>query len=201
MKLPQRLALGAVALILVGLGALLLRPDPEPTVTPPPDAMPVPTTVTAPTPVTPPPTQAPTLAAPVVAGVDGGVAGADAPSPTQPQVELAPNPFADSKSAELQYAVKLVLGPNTGPAEWKKAAEVFQRCVDVNPTNHLCKRGVYAAYERLDSDGGPATALSAPVTFSPGKEDPNDRPLPENLRIRNEQVLPPILTGPPEPVP
>jgi hypothetical protein len=201
MKQPQRIALGAVALTLVGLGVVLLRQDPQPGLTPSSVATPGEPPVGAPTTVTPLPTQAPTLAAPVGVVVDGGSAGTDTAAPTQPQVELAPNPFADSKSAELQYAVQLVLGPNTGPAEWKKAAEVFQRCVDVNPTNHLCKRGVYAAYERLDSDGGPATALSAPVTFNPGKADPNDRPLPEKLRIRNEQVLPPILTGPPEPVP
>jgi hypothetical protein len=95
---------------------------------------------------------------------------------------VAPSPFADGSSEELQYAVKLVTGPDTGPVQWRKAAEVFQRCIDANPTNHLCRRGVYAAWERIDSDGGPPTALTPPVVFQPGERP---RELDEVLRNTN----------------
>ncbi|MDX2010198.1 MAG: hypothetical protein SFW67_08415 [Myxococcaceae bacterium] len=182
MTTPQRVALATVAGALLATGFWLLRPD-EPTAAPS-----APTPTSAPTvAVAPGTTPLPVAeAVPAMAAADAG-APTPAPAPTGPTVEVAPSPFTDSNSEELKYAVKLVLGPDTGPTEWRKAAEVFQRCVDVNPTNHLCKRGVFAAYERLDSDGGPASSLSAPIEFQPERT----APLPnEAQRLRNENLMP-----------
>lgn len=165
MTTTQRIALAVVSAVMVGAGVWLLREGaPEPQAAAPQAPLPTgPTAIAAPTPALP-------GSAPAADAVDGSVAPKEpAPPASGPTVEVAPSPFADATSEELQYAVKLVTGPGTGPAEWRKAAEVFQRCVDVNPTNHLCKRGVYAAWERIDSDGGPPTALSKPVTFQPGE--------------------------------
>lgn len=158
----QRGALAAVAVVMIALGLfLVLGNEPATPVTSPapvPQAGPAPGAVTG---TAAPPSQ-PTTGAPNAAAAAGATtdAGAEPVVITSPAVELAPSPFEGSDSAELQYAVKLVLGETTGPREWHKAAEVFQRCVDQNPTNHLCKRGVYAAWERIDSDGGQPTALT-----------------------------------------
>lgn len=156
----QRGALAAAAVALIALGLfLILGNDPTPVTSPAPGAQvgAAPAAVTGTTAApSQPTTGAPT---PAVAAAPSD-AGAEPVAKTGPAVELAPSPFEGSDSAELQYAVKLVLGETTGPREWHKAAEVFQRCVDQNPTNHLCKRGVYAAWERIDSDGGQPTALT-----------------------------------------
>lgn len=175
----QRLALAAVAVVMIALGLFLIlgdddsapsatSPAPVAEVGAPPAAMTG--TVAAPT---QPAMCAPTAAV-VEAGSDAGVAAAK-PGPT---VEFAPSPFESADSPELKYAVKLVLSETTGPHEWRKAAEVFQRCVDENPTNHLCRRGVYAAWERIDSDGGMPTALSktGAIGVNPSKlENPRER--------------------------
>lgn len=157
----QRGALAAVAVVLVALGLfLILGNDPAAPVTSPASGAqvgPAPAAVTGTTAAPSQPTTGAPTAAVAAATSD---AGAEPVAKTGPAVELAPSPFEGSDSAELQYAVKLVLGETTGPREWHKAAEVFQRCVDQNPTNHLCKRGVYAAWERIDSDGGQPTALT-----------------------------------------
>lgn len=176
----QRAALGVVAVALVALGLfLVLGGESDATVTPSGQVTEVGPGPTAPT-TTPTAPGQPTSGAPaaeVVAAVsDAGAAPVAKPGPS---VELAPSPFEGSDSPELQYAVKLVLSENTGPHEWHKAAEVFQRCVDQNPTNHLCKRGVYAAWERIDSDGGRPTALTKTGAFNvdPAQlQNPTDRP-------------------------
>ncbi|MBL8935028.1 MAG: hypothetical protein JNM69_10770 [Archangium sp.] len=170
MSTMQRVGVAVVALGLLGLGVfLVVGKSEEPQAVSPLVKAPV---LAAPTPPPPPTTTAPEAApapanpvavvptAPAAAG--GGAAAA------MPQVELAPSPFETSDSAELQYATKLVLGDNTGPTEWKKAVEVFQRCLDQNPKNHLCKRGVAAAWERIDSDGGlPTTGLKVESLGTP----------------------------------
>jgi hypothetical protein len=79
--------------------------------------------------------------------------------PSPASAAPTPSPFDSAESDELKYAVQLVVGAETGPREWHKAAEVFQRCVDANRFNFLCQRGVKAAWERIDSDGGPSSAL------------------------------------------
>ena len=158
----QRGALAAVAVVMIALGLFLILGNDSAT----PTTSPAPVAAAGPAPGAVPgdvaaPTQ-PTTGTPAaaVAAAATSDAGAEPVAKTGPAVELAPSPFEGSDSAELQYAVKLVLGETTGPREWHKAAEVFQRCVDQNPTNHLCKRGVYAAWERIDSDGGQPTALT-----------------------------------------
>ena len=162
MSTTQRVGVAVVALGLMGLGVfLVLGKSDEPQPTSPPAKVPVLAVPTTPA-TTPsegttaaPPSPvvvAPATATPEPAGAGGGT----------PQVEYAPSPFESSNSAELQYATKLVIGEETGPGEWRKAVEVFQRCLDQNPMNHFCKRGVYAAWERIDSDGGmPTTTLTA----------------------------------------
>lgn len=157
----QRGALAAVAVVMIALGLFLILGNDTTTPVTSPAAVPQvgPAPGAAPGDVAAP--SQPTTGAPAAAvAAPTGDAGAEPVAKTGPAVELAPSPFEGSDSAELQYAVKLVLGETTGPREWHKAAEVFQRCVDQNPTNHLCKRGVYAAWERIDSDGGQPTALT-----------------------------------------
>jgi len=169
----------AVALVALGL-FLILGGEPGATLTPPAhvtEVEPGPTATTTTTPPTAPsqPTSGYPAAAVVAAVPDAG----EPVAKTGPVVELAPSPFEGSDSPELQYAVKLVLSETTGPYEWHKAAEVFQRCVDQNPTNHLCKRGVYAAWERIDSDGGRPTALTRTGAFDVGSarlQDATERP-------------------------
>lgn len=183
----QRLALAAVAVVMIALGLfLVLGNDPAPPVTSPAPVAEVgaaPATVTG-TGAAPsqPATGAPTVAV-VEAGSDAGVA----VGKTGPTVEFAPSPFESADSPELQYAVKLVLSQTTGPFEWRKAAEVFQRCVDENPTNHLCKRGVYAAWERIDSDGGMPTALTKTGALG---VDPSKL---QNPTVRSDGLVAPTL--------
>lgn len=169
MSTTQRMAVGLVAAVLVGLGLFLLKDDATPAPAPAP-------ATPAPQALAPPPPTGPVVAAEAPPVVQAGDAGPGAVAmvaaePARPTVEYAPSPFDRPDSEELQYAVKLVLGENTGPREWHSAAQVFQRCVDANPYNHLCKRGVYAAWERIDSDGGRPTALSAtgPLEVDPTK--------------------------------
>ncbi|MDP1919499.1 MAG: hypothetical protein Q8L14_24825 [Myxococcales bacterium] len=177
----QRGALAAVAVVMIALGLFLVLGN-EPA-TPATSTAPVAEVGPAPAAVTgtgPAPSQ-PTTGAPAaaIAAAATNDAGAEQLAKTGPTVEFAPSPFEGSDSAELQYAVKLVLGETTGPREWHKAAEVFQRCVDQNPTNHLCKRGVYAAWERIDSDGGQPTALTktGALGVDPSKlQNPTERP-------------------------
>jgi hypothetical protein len=174
MNNTQRVALTVVSIVLVALGLFLIRGDDSDTDIaaatspgePRRDVAPEPMTTRPPTALAQQPTEAPSPVA------------AHEPQEKDSKVELAPSPFESPDSPELQYAVKLVLGENTGPNEWRKAAEVFQRCVDQNPTNHLCKRGVYAAWERIDSDGGQATALTntGPLTVDPAQLKATDRP-------------------------
>ncbi|MCU0695237.1 MAG: hypothetical protein MUC96_01770 [Myxococcaceae bacterium] len=186
MTTTQRVALATAAGALLAAGFWLLRPEETaPPTAPPSGAAPVPSAVVAP----PAPRAEVAEAATPTPAADAGTsaAAAEPTAPSGPTVEVAPSPFTDANSEELRYAVKLVLGPDTGPTEWRKAAEVFQRCVDVNPTNHLCKRGVYAAYERLDSDGGPATTLTPPRELQPASAGPTR---PEVERLRNENLLP-----------
>ena len=155
----KRMTLAAAALGLVAVGVFLITsndpPDPTPGGTP--GAAPAPSTVTKQqTPLEP------TSTPEVTSMADGGAsprAVVEVQAP--PNLEMAPSPFDSADSKELQYAVQLVIGPGTGPEQWLNAAKVFQRCVDQNPNNHLCRRGVYGAWERLDSDGGPATALTS----------------------------------------
>ncbi|MBE2250659.1 MAG: hypothetical protein IAE78_14070 [Myxococcus sp.] len=181
MSTTQRAALAAVSVALVALGLFLILDDdaaPAPGVAPleaaPPPALEPSPAVAAPSvaPVVPPVAEAVI----VEAGVDAGAASTGSP----PHVELAPSPFETSDSAELQYAVKLVLSDTSGPYEWRNAVEVFRRCLDQSPLNHLCKRGLYAAWERLDSDGGRPTALSAegPLAVDPAgvRRATTDRP-------------------------
>lgn len=161
MSTTQRVGVAVVALGLVGLGVFLLTSNGE-APQPPSEAPRAPVVVAPPRPTTPddPVRQAPS--APVaVAPSTPSTEPAAPPAPAPPPVEYAPSPFETSSSAELEYATKLVIGEKTGPTEWMKAVEVFQRCLDQNPKNHLCKRGVYAAWERIDSDGGmPRTNLT-----------------------------------------
>lgn len=183
----QRLVLLGAAVVLVGLGAFLLldgsEPPPPSTTTPPPG--PTKEAVAPPTPPSLPAEPTPTAPPPIAAQVaDASAPLADAPRPPGgPMPELEPSPFDATDSKELQYAVQLVTGPGTGPEQWRNAAEVFQKCVDANPHNYLCKRGVYAAWERIDSDGGPATALNGEVTL-----DPNNLPI-----IRKDGLTAPTL--------
>lgn len=155
----KRLTLGAVAIALVAVGVFLIR-SPEPTRSPVEQeplvaAQPsTPATVTGPSPAKVDSSTA------VTASADASSAPVATEPVPSPNLEMAPSPFDSADSKELQYAVQLVIGPETGPEQWHNAARVFQRCVDANPTNHLCRRGVFAAWERIDSDGGPATALT-----------------------------------------
>lgn len=166
----QRVGLAVVAGALVGLGVWLVMSDDAPAPGPGASSPAVPSSAPASpqanAPVAPttdrPVATAPTPAVPSAGGASGA-------GGSGPQVEFAPSPFESADSAELQYAAKLVLGETTGPAQWLKAAEVFQRCVDQNPTNHFCRRGVRAAWERLDSDGGqPTSLMSGVVEVKPG---------------------------------
>ncbi|MCA2977173.1 MAG: hypothetical protein INH41_21270 [Myxococcaceae bacterium] len=202
MKPTHRLLLAALALALTGAGAWLLLDDDGPaetvaaTTTPPAAAPPSPPRPAGPAVADAPPPPTP----PVAGGAPAAVLEPPAPAAPPPEphpaedpvVEVAPSPFLDQGSEELQYAVHLVTGPGTGPTEWRKAAEVFQRCIDVNPTNHLCRRGVYAAYERIDSDGGPATALDTGVTSLTGPLQP--APLDPTSPSTNTP-LPPSASG------
>lgn len=189
MSTMQRVGVAVVALGLMGLGVFLVlgkNEEPQPTSAPAkaPPVLAAPTTPTA-TPEATPSPAAPVAAAPTTpAAPSGGGTPAGAP-----QVELAPSPFETSDSAELQYATKLVIGENTGPNEWKKAVEVFQRCLDQNPKNHLCKRGVAAAWERIDSDGGmPTTGLKVETLGTPTL-DSNAR----DLRVRPDGIVAPAI--------
>ncbi|MCA3013216.1 MAG: hypothetical protein INH41_12550 [Myxococcaceae bacterium] len=78
-----------------------------------------------------------------------------------------------------------MLSGTSGPTEWRNAAEVFQRCVDQNPTNNFCKRGVFAAWERIDSDGGKPTALNSALSV-----DPNTL---KELPVRSDGLVAPTL--------
>lgn len=162
MSTTQRVGVAVVALGLLGLGVfLVLGKSDEPQPASPPANAPVVAAPTTPPPSSPLEAPAPAPSAPVAAAPTPPP-GADTAAPGAPRVEYAPSPFEAADSAELQYATKLVIGEETGPGEWKKAVEVFQRCLDQNPMNHFCKRGVYAAWERIDSDGGmPTTTLTA----------------------------------------
>ncbi len=175
----QRGALAAVAVALSAVGLFLILGDeaspPATSAAPVAEVAPAPVAVTGrPSAPSQPTTGAPTPAA--VAEASSDVVPAEEAGP---HVEFAPSPFESADSAELQYAVKLVLGADTGPNEWHNAARVFQRCVDENPHNHLCKRGVYAAWERIDSDGGRPTALTqtGALSLDPSRlQNPTERP-------------------------
>ncbi len=182
MSTTQRVGVAVVALGLMGLGVfLVLGKSDEPQPTSPPAKVPV---LTAPTTPATTPSEGTTAAPPspvAVAPATPTPEPAGAAGGGTPQVEYAPSPFESSNSAELQYATKLVIGENTGPTEWKKAVEVFQRCLDQNPKNHLCKRGVYAAWERIDSDGGmPTTNLTV-------------QSLQKDLRVRPDGIQAPAI--------
>lgn len=161
MSNTQRIAVAAVAVILVALGLFLVgtdEPQPGPTAEPaaerlPPVPSPTPTLI---------PTDTPPAANPPP------VAEAQPVAPAAPTVEKEPSPFDRADSPELAYAIELVNREGSGPTEWRKAAEVFTRCVDANRFNHLCRRGLAAAWERLESDGGPTHLLDAPVKLEPG---------------------------------
>lgn len=189
MSTTQRVGVAVVALGLMGLGVfLVLGKSDEPQAQSAPAKVPVLAAPTTPV-TTPEGTAAPTApvavapTTPTPAGAGGGAAAGT------PQVEMAPSPFESSDSAELQYATKLVIGENTGPTEWKKAVEVFQRCLDQNPKNHLCKRGVAAAWERIDSDGGmPTTGLKVETLGMPTL-DSNAR----DLRVRPDGIVAPAI--------
>lgn len=189
MSTTQRVGVAVVALGLMGLGVfLVMGKSDEAQPASPPAKVPVLAAPTTPV-TTPEGTVAPTApvavapTTPTPAGAGGG-AGAGAP-----QVEMAPSPFESSDSAELQYATKLVIGENTGPTEWKKAVEVFQRCLDQNPKNHLCKRGVAAAWERIDSDGGmPTTGLKVETLGTPTLDSKA-----RDLRVRPDGILAPAI--------
>ena len=179
----QRAALGVVSVTLVALGLFLIVGNERETAASPSHAMEVGPAPMAPTTTAPVPSEPPTgasIAASPQAMRDAGAAPVETSGPT---VELAPSPFENSDSPELQYAVKLVLSESTGPREWHKAAEVFLRCVDQNPTNHLCRRGLYAAWERIDSDGGRPTALS---TTGPLGIEPNPTMKPLKMKATAE---------------
>lgn len=163
----QRLILLAVAVLLVAAGAFLLLDDKK-------EPAPPPAGATAPSPTSPSSGARPTAmdtpddpSEPLAAARDGSVQPVDAVRPTGPKPEMEPSPFDSPDSKELQYAVGLLTGPNTGPEQWLKAAEVFQTCIDANKHNYLCRRGLYGAWQRLDTDGGPATALDGQVTLDP----------------------------------
>jgi hypothetical protein len=175
----QRGALAGVAAAMIALGLFLILGDDDsaPSATSPAAVVEVGAAPAARTGTVAAPTQ-PATGAPNAAVVEAGSDAGAAAAKTGPAVEFAPSPFESSDSPELKYAVKLVLSESTGPYEWRKAAEVFQRCVDENPTNHLCRRGVYAAWERIDSDGGMPTALTrtGALGVDPSKlENPTDR--------------------------
>ncbi len=161
----QRLILLAVAVLLVAAGAfLLLDDDKEPSA--------VPAGTTAPSPTSPPAgTRATAMDTPdeppepLAAARDGSVPPVDAIRPSGPKPELEPSPFDSPDSKELQYAVQLLTGPGTGPEQWLRAGEVFRLCIDANRFNHLCRRGLYGVWQRIDSDGGPATALNGEGTI------------------------------------
>ncbi len=183
----QRAALALGALVLVALGASLVsseQPDAPTTV------LPAVTQVEAPVAHPPRLPDEPVAAAAAVAVAplvtDAGAAADPTLAAAVPDVEVAPSPFDDPGSPELQYAVKLVL-EGTDPVQWQKAAEVFQRCVDASPKNFLCARGVRAAWERLDSDGGPATSLR--VVDDRGTVTP--RLLDNQVRTRPDGVMTP----------
>lgn len=192
MSSNQRLALAAVAVLLIGTGLYLVQSDDAP-VAPSPQAADVPAPPAQPVAVAPP--SEPAREVPVVAPVAVAAAVVDAGfveryDPTAPRPLEEPSPFESGDSAELQYAVKLVIGEGSGPAEWNNAMGVFQRCIDQNKFNHLCRRGLAAAYERLSTDGGPTTLLDPPITIGKDKLEqynPNnalhpDRPKPAKLR-------------------
>ena len=179
MTKTQRGALAGVAAAMIALGLFLILGDDDsaPSATSPAAVVEVGAAPAARTGTVAAPTQ-PATGAPNAAVVEAGSDAGAAAAKTGPAVEFAPSPFESSDSPELKYAVKLVLSESTGPYEWRKAAEVFQRCVDENPTNHLCRRGVYAAWERIDSDGGMPTALTrtGALGVDPSKlENPTDR--------------------------
>lgn len=189
MSTTQRVGVAVLALGLLGLGVFLVmgkgdEPQPQPTTAPAKEPVAAP-----PTPVAPaePTAVAPSNPAPVPPAppTEPPSAGGAAP----PRVEYAQSPFESADSPELQYAAKLVIGNDTGPAEWKKAVEVFQRCVDQNPTNHFCKRGVYAAWERIDSDGGQPTTNLTVQPFSPPTIRARD------ARVRPDGIQAPAIQG------
>lgn len=191
MSTTQRVGVAVVALGLMGLGVFLVMgksDEPQPTSAPAKvPSVAVPTTPTTPSEGT---VAAPSNAVVVAPAATPTPVGAGGGVPTgTPQVEYAPSPFEGSDSAELQYATKLVLGENTGPAEWKNAVGVFQRCLEQNPKNHLCRRGVAAAWERIDSDGGmPTTNLKVESLGTPTL-DTNAR----DLRVRPDGIMAPAI--------
>ncbi|MER2566543.1 MAG: hypothetical protein ABTQ32_37825 [Myxococcaceae bacterium] len=188
MSTTQRVGVAVVALGLLGLGVFLVLGKSE---EPQPESSPARVPVVAaptPTPTAPSEAVAPAPSAPV-AVVPTTPPPAETAAPGAPQVDYAPSPFEGADSAELQYATKLVIGENTGPGEWRKAVEVFQRCLDQNPMNHFCKRGVHAAWERIDSDGGQPTTTLTVQQFNPPTLRGRD------ARLRPDGIQAPSIQG------
>lgn len=173
MTTVQRIGLALTAVLLLGVGVYLVQSDDSEDVA---RVAPEPASAAVPSiPTTPVGAVSPGAPPPAPSAVTGTLP-ADAPvAKTSADVAIEPSPFESGDSRELQYAVQLVNGPDTGPAQWNKAAEVFRRCFDENKFNFLCQRGLAAAYERIDTDGG-VTHLLDPVVRTPTVLVPIDRP-------------------------
>lgn len=142
-------------------------------------------------------------AAPLVVAAPGEPQPADAPlphptepTPAEPPAPEADNPFATESSPELDYAWRLVHGPDAGVASARSAAEVFERCLKQFPENRRCYVGLVDA--QTVASGKP---LSSPTPFvAPSLREVRDarreQPLPRQEKLLPDRTQPLKKSGP-----
>jgi hypothetical protein len=126
------------------------RAEPEPVaVAPTPEA-----------PVAPPPMHeaAPVVRAPPEPYVKPPHVAPPPPDPDQSETE-------QESTALAEDAWRLMTAPDTGPANWQRAAKSFRRCLAMTPDNERCKAGIEAVTKKigvLPPPTGPKVRLPHP---------------------------------------
>lgn len=141
------------------------------------DVAPPPSTFVAPPPpvVMPAPPPEPVAAAPArVAAPAVHEAEPVVRAPPEPYVKaphVAPPPPDPEKSESEQEtsalaedAWRLMTTPDTGPANWQRAAKSFRRCLAMAPDNERCKAGIEAVTKKIGVLPPPTVRLPHPST-------------------------------------
>jgi hypothetical protein len=68
-------------------------------------------------------------------------------SPPPPDEEKSET--EQESSALAEDAWRAINAPDTGPANWQRAAKSFRRCLAMTPDNARCKSGLEAAQQRI----------------------------------------------------
>jgi hypothetical protein len=100
-----------------------------------------------------------------------------------PPPPLAESPFVTEHSEEIDYAFRLVFGPDAGVDHARAAIDVFDRCLKASPQNRRCYDGLVAAQQRLEPGWQPP-APPQPLAPPRAAPPPPPRGVPSDEPVR-----------------